>query len=257
MDGATASSGASAASGVTGAEWETRCNLAALYRVLHQFGWTDLIYNHLSARVPGEPGAFLINHYGEMFDEVTASSLVKMTLDGAVHGSPDRVNKAGFTIHAAAYRARPDVSCVMHTHTRAGVAVSSLHRGLRPISQDALEVWHELGYHDYNTTSAPGEDEALARSCRAANAIVLHNHGLLALGATIPETFTRMYYLEHACQVEVAVRGLNEEPVPIAGQVVAEAGPRKVRQRADGTFGAREWTSVLRMLDRKRVVYRV
>lgn len=248
---------APAQSGMTEAEWDTRCDLAALYRVLHQFGWTDLIYNHLSARVPNEPGAFLINHYGEMFDEVTASSLVKMELDGTVIGGGNRVNKAGFTIHGAVYRNRPDVACVMHTHTRAGVAVSALHRGLRPISQDALEIWHELCYHEYNTTSAPGEYEALAQSCSTANAIVLHNHGLLALGATIPETFTRMYYFEHACQVEVAIRALNEKPIPISEAVVAEAGPRKVRQRADGRFGEREWASVLRMLERKGIDYRV
>lgn len=253
MDGAVAP----AMPGMTDAEWSTRCDLAALYRVLHQFGWTDLIYNHLSARVPGEPGWFLINHYGEMFDEVTASSLVKMHLDGTVAGGGDRVNKAGFTIHGAAYRARPDVNCVMHTHTRAGVAVSTLRRGLRPISQDALEIWHELGYHDYNSTSAPGECEALARSCETANAIVLHNHGLLALGSTIPETFTRMYYLEHACQVEAAARALNEAPVHISEQVVEEAALRKVKQRASGLFGEREWTSVIRMLDRRGVVYRV
>lgn len=248
--------GAPTPPGMTESEWDTRCDLAALYRVLHQFGWTDLIYNHLSARVPNEPGAFLINHYGEMFDEVTASSLVKMGLDGAVIGGGG-VNKAGLTIHGAVYRTRPDVACVMHTHTRAGVAVSGLRRGLRPISQDALEIWHELGYHEYDATSAPGEHEALARSCRTANAIVLHNHGLLALGASIPEAFTRMYYFEHACQAEVAIRALNEKPLPVAEAVVAEAGPRKLKQRSDGTFGSREWASVLRMLDRKGVVYRV
>ena len=241
----------------TDAEWDARCNLAALYRVLHVFGWTDLIYNHLSVRVPGEPQSFLINNYGDMFDEVTASGLVKMDLNGNVSGGSDRVNKAGFTIHSAVYKSRPDVNCVMHTHTRAGTAVSTLRRGLRPISQDAIEIWHELGYHEYGTPSSPEECDALARSCQEKNAIVLHNHGLLALGPTIPAAFTRMYYFEHACQVEVASRALNEEPSYISDQVVRAAGPRKVKQRETNTFGDREWTSVIRMLDRQGIVYRV
>jgi ribulose-5-phosphate 4-epimerase/fuculose-1-phosphate aldolase len=243
--------------GMRDAEWETRCDLAALYRALHVFGWTDLIYNHLSARVPGEPDSFLINQYGDMFDEVTASSLVKMHLDGSTSGGADRVNKAGFTIHSAAYAARPDICCVLHTHTRAGIAVSTLRRGLRPISQDALEIWHELAYHDYNSTSAPDEREALQQSCRAGDAIVLHNHGLLVLGRTIPEAFIRMHYLEHACQIEVASRALHEEPVSIGEPIIREAEARKMKQRAAGTFGDREWTSVVRMLDRRGIVYRV
>ena len=252
MDGTTLSPRA----GITEAEWDTRCNLAALYRVLHGFGWTDLIYNHLSARVPGEDGSFLINHYGEMFDEVTASSLVKMDLDGNILGVPDRVNKAGFTIHSGVYRARPDVNCVMHTHTKAGTTLSTLRRGLRPISQDVMQVWDELGYHDYGTPSTQDECDALGRSCREANAIVLLNHGLLALGPTIPATFLRMYYLEHACQVEVASRSLAEEPVRISDEAMREAAVRKRSQRASDTHGEREWVSVLRMLDRQGVEYR-
>lgn len=247
---------APARAGMTDAEWDTRCNLAALYRVLHGFGWTDLIYNHLSARVPGEDGSFLINHYGEMFDEVTASSLVKMDLDGNVLGVTDRVNKASFTIHSGVYKARPDVNCVMHTHTKAGTTLSTLRHGLRPISQDVMEVWDELGYHDYGTPSTQEECDALGRSCRDANAIVLMNHGLLALGPTIPATFLRMYYLEHACQVEVASRSLNEEPVRLSEAVMREAAVRKRTQRASGIYGDREWVSLLRMLDRQGIDYR-
>ena len=252
MDGVTLST----PEGMTDAEWDTRCNLAALYRVLHGFGWTDLIYNHLSARVPGEGGAFLINHYGEMFDEITASSLVKMDLDGNTLGIQDRVNKAGFTIHSGVYKARPDVNCVMHTHTKAGTTLSTLRRGLRPISQDAMEIWDELGYHDYGTPSTQAECDALGDSCRDANAVVLLNHGLLALGPTIPSAFLRMYYLEHACQIEVASRSLNEEPVHISEDVLREAAARKRVRRASGAYGQREWISVLRMLERQGIDYR-
>ena len=245
-----------ARAGMTDAEWDTRCNLAALYRTLHGFGWTDLIYTHLSARVPGEPGTFLINYYGEMFDEVMASSLIKMDMDGNVLGGSGQVNKAGFTIHSGVYKARPDVNCVMHTHTRAGATLSTLRRGLRPISQDVMEVWDELGYHEYGTPSSQEECEALGRSCQGANALVLLNHGLLALGPTIPATFTRMYYLERACQVEIASRSLNEEPVHIAEDIQRKSATRKQMQRASGTYGDREWVSVLRMLDRQGIDYR-
>lgn len=242
--------------GMTVQEWQTRCDLAALYRVLDGFGWTDLIYTHLSARVPGEPGTFLINHYGEMFDEVTAVSLIKMDMDGNVLGAEGRVNKAGFTIHSGVYRARPDTNCVMHTHTRAGAAVSTLRRGLRPISQDVLEIWDELAYHDYGVPSSVEECEALGRSCAGANALVLLNHGLLALGDSIPAAFVRMYYLERACQLEVASRSLGEAPVEIDAEVVRKAAERKTRMRASGTYGALEWESVLQMLERRGVAYR-
>src|SRR3954466_9324823 len=134
-------------SGMSDAEWETRCDLAALYRVVHDLGWTDLINTHMSARIPGEPEHFIINRYGEMFDEITASSLIKMDMDGNVLGEAGRFNNAGFTIHSGVYKARPDANCVMHTHTRAGAGVSMLANGLRPISQDALQVYDDVAYH--------------------------------------------------------------------------------------------------------------
>ncbi|MEJ0070295.1 MAG: class II aldolase/adducin family protein [Pseudomonadota bacterium] len=129
---------------MSAAEWQTRCELAALYHVVQHLGWTDLINTHMSARIPDEPDTFLINRYGEMFDEITASSLVKMDMDGNVLGSPGKFNNAGFTIHSGVYKARPDANCVMHTHTRAGAGISVLRNGLRPISQDALHVIDDL-----------------------------------------------------------------------------------------------------------------
>ena len=253
MDGGLAP----ARTGMSTAEWQTRCDLAALYRILHGFGWTDLIYTHLSARVPGEEGTFLINHYGEMFDEVTASSLIKMDMDGNVLGGGARVNKAGFTIHSGVYKARADAGCVMHTHTRTGAAISTLRQGLRPISQDVLEVWDELAYHDYGVPSSVEECEALGRTCATANAVVLLNHGLLALGPTIQSTFVRMYFLERACQVELAARSLNETPVPISDFILGKAAERKEKMRQMPEYGALEWASALRMLKRQGVEYAV
>ena len=130
-------------------EWQMRCELAALYHVVHHLGWTDLINTHMSARIPGEPNTFLINNYGEMFDEITASSLVKMDMDGNVPTPGGKFNNAGFIIHSGVYKARGDANCVLHTHTRAGAGVSLIERGLRPISQDALSVLDDVAYHPY------------------------------------------------------------------------------------------------------------
>ena len=148
------------------AEWQTRCELAALYHVVNHLGWTDLINTHMSARIPDEQNNFLINNYGEMFDEVTASSLVKMDMDGNVLGEGGRFNNAGFTIHSGVYKARPDAMCVMHTHTRAGAGISLLRNGIRPISQDALQVFDDIAYHEYGVPASPEECEALGRTCK-------------------------------------------------------------------------------------------
>ena len=156
----------------------------------------------MSARIPGEPNTFLINNYGEMFDEITASSLVKMDMDGNVLGEGGRFNNAGFTIHSGVYKARPDAMCVMHTHTRAGAGVSMLPNGLRPISQDALQVYDDVAYHEYGVPASPEECEALGRTCKQGSHVVLLNHGLLTLGPTIHGTFFRTYCLERACELE-------------------------------------------------------
>ena len=238
------------------AEWQTRCDLAALYRLCHHFGWLDLIYTHMTARIPGEPDAFLINHYGEMFDEITASSLVKMNMSGQVLGENAHFNKAGFTIHSGVYKARPDVNCVMHTHTRPGTVVSLLKRGFRPISQDVLEIYDELGYHEYGEPSSQAECDALGVSCQGVNAVVLTNHGLLSLGDTVPAAFIRLYFMERAAEVEIAARMLDEPPVPISDEIIAKGAARKIKQRASGEYGMREWKSLIRMLDRTGVDYR-
>ncbi|MDH2348383.1 class II aldolase/adducin family protein [Bradyrhizobium sp. SSUT77] len=236
-------------SNMTGGEWEIRCELAALYRICDLYGWTDSINTHLSARVPCEPESFLINNYGVLFSEITASSLVKVDIHGKIQSGPGTLNSAGFTIHGGIYKARPDVNCVMHTHTRPGTGIAVLKRGLRPISQDVLEVYDELAYHEYGQPSQEAEGLALGVSCQQGDSIILRNHGLLTVGATIPGALHRMYMLNRACEIEIIARGLGEDPTPIDPGVVAEYGRRIKRQRATPEFGMLEWRAAIRQIE--------
>jgi ribulose-5-phosphate 4-epimerase/fuculose-1-phosphate aldolase len=242
--------------GMTDAEWQARCELAALYRVVDHLGWTDLINTHMSLRVPGEPDAFLINRYGEMFDEITASSLIKMDMDGNVRGEGGKFNNAGFTIHSGVYKARPDANCVMHTHTRAGAGVSLLENGLRPISQDALQILDDVAYHAYGLPATLEECDALGRTCAKGSCVVLLNHGLLALGPTVHGTLMRMYMLERACEVELIARTLDAPPVEIAEHIVRKAAERMRQRRGDPEYGLMEWDGLVRAVDRKGAEYR-
>jgi ribulose-5-phosphate 4-epimerase/fuculose-1-phosphate aldolase len=241
---------------ITDAEWQTRCDLAALYHVVHYLGWTDLINTHLSARIPGEPHAFLINRYGEMFDEITASSLIKMDFDGNVIGADGKFNNAGFTIHSGVYKARPEANCVMHTHTRAGAGVSLLQHGLRPISQDALHILDDVAYHPYGVPATEEECEALGRSCAHGSCVVLLNHGLLALGSTIHGTLMRLYMLERACELELIARALDAPPVEIDDEVVRKAAERMKTIRKTEDYGLMEWQGLVRTVNRRGADYR-
>ncbi len=241
---------------MTDAEWQTRCDLAALYHVVHHLGWTDLINTHMSARVPGEPNTFLINRYGEMFDEVTASSLVKMDLAGNVIGDQGRFNAAGFTIHSGVYKARPDAMCVLHTHTRAGAGLSLIRKGLRPISQDALHVLDDVAYHDYGVPASQEECDALGVTCAQGSCVVLLNHGLLTLGQTIHGALMRLYMLERACEVELMARSLDEPPVMIEDYVVQKAAARMQKLRTTPEYGLLEFQGLVRTVDRKGAKYR-
>ena len=236
---------------MTEAEWQARCDLAALYRITDVYGWTDTINTHMSARIPGEPTAFLINNYGDLFHEITASSLVKLDLDGTVYSKDGSFNAAGFTIHSGVYKARPDVNCVMHTHTRAGTGISVLKKGLRPISQDALAVLDEVVYHEYGMPTSQEECDALGISCQQGSCVVLRNHGLLSVGATIPAALRRLYMMERACEVEIIARGLDEEPAPIEDDVVQSYAARAKAQRASPEFGMTDWKAALRLIGGK------
>jgi ribulose-5-phosphate 4-epimerase/fuculose-1-phosphate aldolase len=236
---------------MSAAEWQVRCDLAALYRITDLYGWTDTINTHMSARIPGEPTAFLINNYGDLFHEITASSLVKLDLDGTVYSKDGSFNAAGFTIHSGVYKARPDVNCVMHTHTRAGTGISVLKKGLRPISQDALAVLDEVVYHEYGMPTSQEECDALGISCQQGSCVVLRNHGLLSVGATIPAALRRLYMMERACEVEIIARGLDEEPAPIEDDVVQGYAARAKAQRASPEFGMTDWKAALRLIEGK------
>src|SRR6476620_3247542 len=191
---------------VSAGEWETRVNLAACYRLAAHFRMTDLIYTHISARVPGPEHHFLINAFGLLWDEISASTLVKVTLDGDIVDDPtgNGINRAGYVIHSAVHRARSDVECVMHTHTAAGIAVSAQEEGLLPISQHAMRFTDNIAYHDYEGLALELDEQArLTRDLGEHKVMILRNHGLLACGESVAETFDLMYYLERACQTQI------------------------------------------------------
>src|SRR3984957_13857456 len=227
-------------SDVSAAEWQARCELAALYHVCNHLGWTDLINTHMSARVPDEPDTFLINRYGEMFDEVTASSLIKMDMDGNVLGAEGKFNNAGFTIHSGVYKARPDANCVTHTHTRAGAGISMIAEGIRPISQDALQVYDDLAYHPYGVPATVEECEALGRTCAQGSCVVLLNHGLLTWGPTIHGALMRLYMMERSCELEVMARTMTGQIAPIDQYVIDKAAERYSRIRLTEEYGRNE-----------------
>ena len=251
--------------GVSEAEWQTRVDLAAAYRLVAHYGWDDLIFTHISARVPGpEPGLefgrghhFLLNPYGMMFDEVTASSLVKVDLEGKiVMDSSYFINPAGFTIHSAVHAAREDALCVMHLHTDHGIAVSAQKEGLRPISQQSLFALASLAYHDYEGLALNDEEKPrLVADLANKNNMILRNHGLLTVGRTVAEAFLSMYILERACKIQILAQsgGSDLYPVsePILERVSAQLNAVTVGQGAELT-----WPGLLRKLDRIDQSYR-
>ena len=215
--------------GMDPAEWAVRCDLAALYRLVAHHRMTDLIYTHISARVPGPEHHFLINRYGVLFHRMTASDLVKIDLDGRVlEPGERRVNAAGFTIHSAIHMAREDLTCVIHTHTAAGIAISAQKQGLLPISQHALKFYGHLAMHEYEGVALElDERERLVRDLGEHRAMILRNHGLLVAGRTIPEAWNGIYYLERACQAQVAA---------LAGGAELVLPPEEVRLKAASVF---------------------
>src|SRR5262245_8567461 len=234
---------------VSPAEWQTRVDLAACYRLVHHYRMDDLVYNHISARVPGEEGHFLINTYGMTYDEITASSLVKIDFDGKVmqdSGTGYGVNLAGFVIHSAVHRGRHDVACVIHTHTPAGMAVSAMECGLLPLTQNAM-FFSEVGLHDYEGPAVDlDEQKRLVKDLGANDAMILRNHGLLAVGRTIPEAFITMYWLERACQAQALAVSSNQKlRVPEEKTVKLTNDRYKPGQRRK--IGELEWSGLLRL----------
>ncbi len=237
---------------VSAEEWQTRVDLAAAYRLFARFGWDDIIFTHISARVPGPEHHFLINPYGWLFEEITASSLVKVALDGTkVMDSPHEINPAGFVIHSAIHASRADALCVMHAHSINGIAVSAQKDGLLPLSQQSLFVLSALGYHDYEGVALRDDEKPrLVKDLGNKVFLILRNHGLLTVGATPADAFIAMYLLEAACMIQVRAQATHGELVSIA-QPILDTAQQQAKQATRGLGSSLAWPGLLRMLDRR------
>jgi ribulose-5-phosphate 4-epimerase/fuculose-1-phosphate aldolase len=238
-------------------EWQTRVDLAACYRLIAMHGWDDLVFTHISARVPGPGEHFLINAYGLLFEEMTASSLVKVNLAGEkVLDSPFDINPAGFVIHSAVHEARPDVGCVLHTHTKSGVALSAQEHGLLPISQQSLFPLASLAYHDYEGVALnPEEKPRLVADLGDKTNLILRNHGLLTAAPTIPDAFLATYVLETACQVQLLAQAGRGELRHVDSRIV-DGIAEQAKAVTKGLGGQLAWPALLRKLDRRDTSFR-
>jgi ribulose-5-phosphate 4-epimerase/fuculose-1-phosphate aldolase len=236
---------------VSAAEWEARVELAAVYRLVALFGWDDLIFTHISARVPEDAGHFLINPYGFLFEEITASSLVKVNLQGEiVSGGPHFINPAGFTIHSAVHEARHDAACVLHTHSLYGVAVSAQKEGLLPISQTSLFPQMGLSYHNYEGVALnAAEKPRLVADLGTNNFMILRNHGLLTCGKNMAEAFLGMYLLEAACRIQILAQSGGKDLVEVDPQIVSGI-KAQAEMVTKGMGGDLVFPALLRKLDR-------
>ena len=235
------------------AEWQARVDLAAAYRLTAHFGMTALINNHITSRVPGTDDQFLINEYGLGYDEVTASNLVKIDLDGNVLEEGEHwINIAGYVIHSAVHAARHDVKCVMHTHTPYGMAVSALEEGLLPLQQDTYRFHERVSYHEFEGVALDADErERLVTDLGSTNAMVLRNHGLLTLGRSVAEAWITMWELERACQIQVLAQS--------TGQAIRQAPLASIEKTVgffDGDNGSMAWPWLLRLIDRKDASYK-
>src|SRR6476619_1973049 len=237
---------------VSNDEWDARVNLAAAYRLVALYGWDDLVFTHISARVPGSEHHFLLNPYGWMFEEITASSLVKVDLHSRkVMPSPYNINPAGFTIHSAVHAAREDALCVMHIHSPHGVAVSAQKNGLLPISQQSTIVLSSLAYHDYEGIALnEAEKPRLVRDLGDKNFLMLRNHGLLTVGPTIADAFLRMYTFEASCMIQVRAQSGGSELIPIPKPILDGIQMARNKVTRGGGSGALAWPALRRKLDR-------
>jgi ribulose-5-phosphate 4-epimerase/fuculose-1-phosphate aldolase len=240
---------------VTPQEWQARVDLAACYRLVAHYGMSDMMANHITLRVPGEPHAFLTNPYGMMYEEMTASCLVKIDHDGEVLYKPDfgelnyGLNKPGFILHSAVHKARPEVDCVIHTHTAAGLAVSSLACGMLPINQTSMRFLN-VSYHDYmGVVLDMAEQEVLVHDLGSTDAMVLRNHGLLTCGRTVGEAFNWMHRMELSCRAQLAAMACNT-PLQSVSQQVLDETFMNYQPQTRRPYGVMEWPGLLRMLDR-------
>lgn len=256
MPDTTQSTTALAPAGMSEEEWETRVDLAACYRLIAHFGMDDLIYNHASARVPGPDEHFLLNPFGLLYEEVTASNLVKVDLDGNVLSDTDaRINPAGFVIHSCVHRERHDLTCVIHTHTTAGVGVSAQPEGLLPLSQTSLLYKDLIGYHDFEGLALNLEEQQRLLDDLGTDKqlLVLRNHGLLACGRSIPEAFIMLFYLEQACRIQIAAQAAGEVRLP--PKDVQDLTHTQAMKGFGAALGTMEFAALKRRLDRMGADY--
>jgi ribulose-5-phosphate 4-epimerase/fuculose-1-phosphate aldolase len=232
-------------------EWQTRVDLAACYRLIDTYGMTDLTYNHITARIPGIKDELLINLYGLLYKEITASNLVRIDIEGNVLWKPETdygLSRAGYVIHGAIHKARPDVACVIHTHTRAGIAVGAMQCGLLPLSQTSIRFFDHIGYHDYEGPAIElDERERLVRDLGPHDALIMRNHGLLTCGATIQQAFNTMYQLEQSCRSQVDAMAARTELV-MPGENVLKHTAYLYRPETRRPYGVLEWPAMLRLL---------
>ncbi len=237
-------------------EWQTRVDLAACYNIVAHYGWDDLIFTHISARIPGPEHHFLINPYGMMFDEISASSLVKVDIDGnKVSESDYDINPAGYTIHSAIHAARNNALCVLHLHTNEGVAVSAQKAGLLPLSQQSLFPLTNLGYHNYEGVALRDDEKPrLVADLGTNNFIILRNHGLLTCAESIADAFLYMYVLQRACEIQLLAQSGGGELVQVHPEIIAgmQAAVEQVTKSAGGMLA---WPGILRKLDRLGAPY--
>jgi ribulose-5-phosphate 4-epimerase/fuculose-1-phosphate aldolase len=246
---------------VTPAEWEARVQLAAAYRLTEMYGMTEMTANHISARVPGEEGSFLINPYGMLYEEVTASSLVKIDLDGNIllNGTEYGINRAGFVIHSAIHAVRHDVDCVAHTHTPAGMAVSAMECGLLPIAQTTMRFLH-VAYHDFEgIADDEGERERLVADLGNDDAMILRNHGLLVCGRSVGEAFNLLWRMERSCQTQVMALSSNTKlvfpPAEVSEKTFEKMSSRRERKPGEIKVVS-AWPALLRKLDKTDPSYK-
>ncbi len=238
-------------------EWQVRTDLAALYRLVARFGWDDLVFTHITARVPGDGHHFLINPYGLLYDEMRASNMVKIDLQGnKVMDSPFEINPAGFVVHSAVHEVREDAGCVIHWHSKAGVAVSAQKNGLLPISQQATLPLASIAYHDYEGIAVDEEErQTLQRDLGDKMFYILRNHGLLVVGHSVADAFLSMYILETACQIQLAAQSGGSELIHV-GQAIIDDTARTAAAATRGMGGNIAWPALLRRLDREDPSFR-
>jgi ribulose-5-phosphate 4-epimerase/fuculose-1-phosphate aldolase len=236
---------------VSEAEWKLRVDLAACYRLVALYGWSDLVFTHISARIPGPDHHFLINPYGLMFDEITASSLVKVDQQcNKLIDSPFPVNPAGFVIHSCIHEVREDAGCVLHTHSRAGVAVSAQKAGLRPISQQSTLILPSLAYHDYEGIALRDDEKPrLQKDLGDKRFLILRNHGLLVVGSSVPDAFLSMYFFENACRIQIDAQAGGAELTEVDPRILH--GMEEVMKKGSAGQGPMiAWPALIRRLDR-------